>query len=113
MHPLVALAYTTIIKTLEEGRAKGHKDEDWKVEPKANHAFKAQRHSITAQGVDTLPEFFPDKESAIKHAEHALVRSAMYLWHLVNEQKQSGGKGNTGNGSLPCRLSHPLPRETH
>ena len=87
MHPLVALAYTTVTKVLAQGEAKGHGKDDWKHEPKANHALKAARHAITAQGVESLPEFFPDREGAIQHAEQALVRQAMYLWHLLEEQK--------------------------
>jgi hypothetical protein len=88
MHPLVALCYTTVVRVLVEGEAKGHGNDDWKREPRANHAIKAARHNMTAQGIDTLPNFFPDRESAIQHAEQALVRQAMYLWHLVEESKR-------------------------
>lgn len=96
MHPLTALAYTTVTKILTQGEAKGHGRDTWKVEPKEMHGQKAVRHSITAQGIEGNPEFFPDKESAIQHAEQALVRQAMYLWHLIDEHKRSecgrGGK---------------------
>lgn len=95
MHPLVALAYTTIVKTLEAGEAKGHGRDSWRGEPKENHAWKAVRHITTAQGVNVLPEFFPDKEPAIQHAEQALVRAAMYLQILLDEQKRSENKRNT------------------
>jgi hypothetical protein len=88
MHPLVALCYTTIVNTLVAGEAKGHGRDTWMVEPKLNHAIKAARHNLTAQGIDAMPEFFPDKESAIQHAEQALVRQAMYLWHLVENERQ-------------------------
>lgn len=93
MHPLVALAYTTIVKTLDAGEAKGHGRDSWRTEPKENHALKSQRHSITAQGVDTMPEFFPDKESAIQHAEQALVRAAMYLQILIDESHSHKNSG--------------------
>ena len=86
MHPLVALAYTTITKTLEAGEEKGHGRDSWRGEPKENHSWKAIRHITTAQGVDVLPEYFPDKETAIQHAEQGLVRAAMYLQILIDEQ---------------------------
>ena len=95
MHTLVALCYTTVTNTLEKGEAKGHGRDSWRTEPKENHAWKAIRHLTTAQGRDVLPDFFPDRESAIQHAEQALVRAAMYLQVLLDEadsHKSTKGK---------------------
>lgn len=92
MHPLVALAYTTIAKTLDAGEKKGHGRDSWRGEPKENHAWKAIRHITTAQGRDVLPEFFPDREDAIQHAEQALVRAAMYLQILIDESHSHNSK---------------------
>jgi len=113
MHPLVALAYTTITETLAEGEAKGHGKDSWRDEPKEMHGLKTIRHITTAMGRDGFPEFFPDLESAIQHAKQALTRCDMYLQCLIDEKKRLGSKGNTGNGSAPCQLEHPAPRERH
>jgi len=79
MHPLVALAYTTIAKTLDAGEAKGHGKDSWRDEPKENHAWKSIRHITTAQGVDVIPEFFPDRESAIQFIKSKAGRASEWM----------------------------------
>ena len=86
MHPLTALAYTTIVNTLEKGEAKGHGKDSWRSEPKEMQLLKAIRHGITSIGLANYPEYFKDDETAIEHGEQALVRFDMYLRILLDEQ---------------------------
>ncbi|NBW13717.1 MAG: hypothetical protein EBR82_37530 [Caulobacteraceae bacterium] len=89
MHPLVALAYTTIVNTLEKGEAKGHEKDGWRTTPKEVQLLKAIRHAITSIGLANYPEYFKDDETDIEHGEQALVRFDMYLRNLLDERKRS------------------------
>ena len=109
MHPLVALAYTTLTEMLAAGEAKGHGKDSWRNEPKEMHGLKTIRHLTTAMGIDGHPEFFPDLETKIQHAKQALTRCDMYLQCLLDEQKQSESKRNKGSAE-DCRPCDSEPR---
>lgn len=89
MHPLVALAYTTITRTLEKGEAKGHGKDAWRSEPAMMHGLKTIRHMVTAIGLHYYPKYFRDSETDVEHAEQAMVRADMFLRCLLDEIDKS------------------------
>lgn len=85
MHPLVALAYTTITRTLEKGEAKGHGKDAWRSEPAMMHGLKTIGHMVQAIGLHYYPKYFRHCETDVEHGEQAMVRANMFLRCLLDE----------------------------